>query len=75
MTIKVVGDDIFVVNGTNFAVSPSASGYQLCYSADGTNFTAYPEAVPANENLVVNESAPGMFYKLDGNTSTVSVKC
>lgn len=72
--MKVEGSNSFSVPEKSFAVSPSAQGYVLKYSADGKNFTAYDEAVPANEVLVVNGVAKGMVYKLDGNTDTVFVQ-
>jgi hypothetical protein len=43
------------------------------YSADGYNYTAWSEATPANETLVVNSIANGMFFYFSGNTSTVTV--
>ena len=69
----IVNEAPFQVNGTNFAVSPSASGYTLNYSADGKEYTAWEEATPAEEVLVVNGAVPGMYFKLVGNTSEVIV--
>ena len=73
MQLKISGETEFQVLSHSFSVSPSESGYVLCYSADGTNYTQYSEAVPANENLIVNGIAFGQYIKLSGNTSTVDV--
>lgn len=66
----ISGEEQFQISAAHsFSVGPSASGYSLGYSADGANFTTYTTAVPANEVLVVNGIAKGMFFKLIGNTS------
>jgi len=72
-TIKVHGEAAFQVELPNFAISPSASGYTLNYSADGVNYSAWEEATAAGETLVVCGAAGGMFYKLVGNTANVTV--
>lgn len=75
MQIKeVIGEAPFqILNSHSFAVSNSESGFTLMYSADGFDYTAWSEATPANETLVVNSIANGMFFYLSGNTSTVKV--
>lgn len=71
--IKVKNEQVFQVEATNFAISPSASGYTLNYSADGEHFTAWNDVVPADTTQVVACGAVGMYYKLVGNTSEVVV--
>lgn len=71
--IKVINEAQFQVNASNFAISPSASGYTLNYSADGVHFTAWDDVVPADTTQVVACGAVGMYYKLVGNTSEVIV--
>jgi len=70
--LKVNGEEVFRINGKAFAVvSPDA--FTLNYSADGENFTAWGAETPALENLQVINFAPGTYFKLVGNTSTVTV--
>ena len=71
--IKITGEQPFQVLGTSFAVSPSAEGYTLNYSANGVEYTAWEEATPANEVLVVNGVAKLMYFKLVGNASDVDI--
>lgn len=71
--MKVNGETPFQVPQDKFSVSPSSEGYILNYSADGILYTAWPEATPANEVLVV-EAARDMFWKLAGNASEVNVQ-
>ena len=71
MTVKA--EAIFRVNATAFAVSPSKEGYTLNSSANGTEWTAYKDATPANENLVVTNVPFGMQYKLVGNKSDLKI--
>lgn len=70
MQVKVSGDAPFKVVKSSVAIGPSESGYTLAYSADGVNFTAYTEATPAGENLIVNGLQQYMWLKLSGNTDT-----
>lgn len=73
-TIQITAEAPFqIANAHSFAVSNSESGYTLMYSADGYNYTAWSEATPANETLIVNSIANGMFFYFSGNTSTVTV--
>lgn len=71
--IKITGEQPFQVLATSFAVSPSAEGYTLNYSANGVEYTAWEEATPANEVLVVNGVAKLMYFKLVGNASDVDI--
>lgn len=70
---KITGEKPFQILAHSFAVSPSSEGYTLNYSADGVHFTAWEEATPANETLVVNGVAKQMFFKLSGNASEVEI--
>ena len=70
---KVSGETAFQVLSHSFSVSQSESGYTLNYSGDGIHWTAYDEATPANEDLIVNGIAFGQYIKLAGNTSEVTI--
>lgn len=72
--MKVKDNEVFGIPTESFAVSPSSTGYTLNYSADGQNFTAWEEDVPAGEVLVVNGFAHGMGFKLEGNVGEVFVQ-
>lgn len=68
MQQKVSGETPFKVMKDTCAVAPTSAGYTLAYSADKINWTAYTEATPAGENLIVNGLTPYMWLKLSGNT-------
>lgn len=67
-TMKINGEQRFSVLAHSFAVGQTSDGYTLMYSAGDGNFTAWEEATPANETLVVNGIAKGMIFYLSGNT-------
>lgn len=67
MQIKVNGEQPFKCQKDTFAVAGGAA-FTLNYSVDKTNWTAYDEATPANETLIVNGVTPYMWFKLAGNT-------
>ena len=71
--IKVKGEETFQILAHSFAATPSAEGYTLNYSANGEEYTAWKEATPANETLVVNGVAKLMYFKLVGNQSDVEI--
>lgn len=71
---KVTGESPFQVFGAAFAISPSAEGYTLNYSVDAVNWTAYDEATEAGKTELVNCPVPGMFFKLVGNYSEVTIR-
>ncbi len=71
--IKVIDDAAFQVEAHNFAISPSATGYTLNYSADGTHFTPWDEATLPEVTQCVAGAALGMYFKLDGNVGEVVV--
>ena len=73
MTIKISGEAELQILAHSFVVSQSESGYTLNYSGDGVSWTAYSEATPANEDLIVNGVAWGTYIKLVGNTSEVTI--
>lgn len=73
MTKIITGEQPFQILAHSFSVSPSTEGYTLNYSANGTDYTAWTEATPANETLVVNSIAKSMWFKLSGNNSEVSI--
>lgn len=66
MKQKIESNPSFQVLSHSFSVSPSSQEYTLKYSADGINWTDYEEAIPADENLIVNDCAYGQYIKLDG---------
>ena len=71
--ISISGETPFQVLAHSFAVSPSEQTYTLCYSSDGYEYTGYADKTPANEVLVVNDIAKGMYFYLSGNTSEVTI--
>ena len=70
---KVTNEEAFQVEASNFAISPSATGYTLNYSADGVNFTPWSEGTLADITQVVACAACGMYYKLVGNVGDVVI--
>lgn len=66
MKQKIESNPSFQVLSHSFSVSPSSQEYTLQYSANGIDWTDYEEAIPADENLIVNDCAYGQFIKLDG---------
>lgn len=71
---KIVnGEERFQIMANNFAAGPSKEGYTLMYSADNLNYTAWPEHVPAGENLVVNGLSQGLWFFLKGNKTRIKL--
>lgn len=68
MQAFVSGEKPFRSQRLSFAVAPTTAGYTLEYSVDKENWTAYPDAVPANENLMVNMVPIYMWFRLKGNS-------
>lgn len=62
------GETPFKVFKETFSVAPTTAGYTLNYatSKDGA-WTAYTEATPAGEMLIVNGVTPFTWFKLAGN--------
>lgn len=73
MTVKITGATPFQVLAHSCVISPSEDGYTLNYSADGINYTAWDEATPANETLMVNGLAYGTYLMCSGNTSQLVI--
>ena len=67
MQIYVNGEQPFKAQKGSFCVAGGAS-FTLNYSADKENWTAYSQATPENETLIVNGVTPYMWFKLAGNT-------
>lgn len=67
MTITVNGEQPFKALKTTFSVAATSGGYTLQYSVDKTNWTSYPDAVPANETLIVNGVTPYVWFRLKNN--------
>ena len=68
------GDERFQVLKGNWSAGPSKEGYDFYYSADGVNFTKWPDSVPAGENLVVNLASEGMYYYFSGNKTNIKIQ-
>lgn len=66
------GEQPFQVAAHSFSVY-SDDAYTLNYSADGENYTAWGDSTPAGEVLIVNGVAKGMYFYLEGNTSTATI--
>ena len=73
MTIKLSGETPVQILAHSCIISPSNEGYTFNYSGDGINWTAYDEATPSGENLIVNGMAWGTYIKLAGNASEVII--
>lgn len=69
----VQGSKPFSVVAHSLAISPSAQGYTLQYSADGIGWTSYPDAIPANEVLVINGMPRNIMLKCEGNTDDLTI--
>ena len=73
-TITVNGEQPFSILAHSFCVGQTSNVYTLMYSVGDGNFTAWEEATPSNETLIVNGIAKGMIFKLSGNTDEVIIK-
>lgn len=73
MKVKVNGSEPFKTIQNCFQVGYTTEGYTLEYSTDKENWTAYPDAIPASENLVVNDCVPYSWFRLNGNEDEVDV--
>ena len=64
----VIGEERFRYLGINgrFILSASTDSYTLNYSADGVTWTAWGEATPAGDNLIVTNAVTGMYFKCVG---------
>ena len=71
---KITAEDIFQINASSFAISPSGDTYYIARSVTGEEgtFITDEEAVDDNKILTVID-VPGMFYKLVGNTEELNI--
>lgn len=74
MKLYIDKDKPFQIGIDNFVLSPSNEEYVLHYSADGVNYTAWEESTPANETLIVNGIPQGMYFKLVGNNTILTLQ-
>lgn len=72
MVYKLNGEQPFQVLSSDFSISPSESGYELYFSADGFNYTSFA-TVGAGVTRQFTGMNAGNYYKLMGNTGEVSV--
>lgn len=68
MKILVNGEETFRSRGNNMAIAPTSNGYTLEFSVDNTIFSAYGDAIPAGENLLISDAVSGMYFRMAGNT-------
>ena len=70
--VIISGETPFKVLKDSALIGPSEGGYTLAYSAtrDG-EYTAYDQATPAGENLIINGLVPFSWLMLSGNTGEV----
>ena len=73
MKAIVHNEEPFKVLNSSVTIGFSTSGYTLAYSANGSQFTNYTEATPANEVLIVNGLTRYSWLKLVGNSGDVEV--
>lgn len=73
MQITVTGENKFKAQKNQFMVGQTEGGYTLQYSADGENWTDYPEDIPASEDLIVNGAMQYGWYRLSGNEGEVKI--
>ena len=72
MLYKVLGEQPFQVLSNSFSISPSESGYNLYLSADGINYSPFITVASGVTKQMVDMNE-GNYYRLMGNTSTVTV--
>ena len=72
MVYKINGEQPFQVLSSDFSISPSESGYDLYFSADGFNYSQFATVGSGVTRQFTSMNA-GNYYKLVGNTGEVSV--
>ena len=72
--MKVSNEDLFTIPSESFAIGYSSTGYNLEYSTDGENFTAYDKSVPANEVCIVHGAPKFLTFRLSGNSGDVLIQ-
>lgn len=70
MITTVNGEQPFKALKETFSVAATTGGYTLQYSVDRNTWSSYPDAVPANENLIVNGVTPYTWFRLKNNADT-----
>ena len=67
MQVKVTGETPFKCLKSSMAIGPTSSGYTLNYAVTKEGpWTAYDEASPSDECVVVTGMVPYLWFKLDG---------
>lgn len=70
MTSTIYGEQPFKALKECFMISAVPGGYTLEFSTDKDTWTAWPDAVPSNENCIVNGAVPYTWFRLKGNQSS-----
>lgn len=65
---KIKGNVPFKTTTKSFTVGKTQSGYTLAYGVDKEDLTAYTQATPAEEDLIVNGATPLTYFMLSGCT-------
>ena len=72
MIYKITDEQHFQVLSDSFSVSPSETGYELYFSANGVEFSPFT-TVAAGQNKQFVNMANGNYYYLSGNVGDVEV--
>lgn len=74
MQAIVSGEKPFKALKSSFAIGPTSNGYTLNFGVNPEGpWTAWDEASPADECVVVNGVTPYMWFFLEGNSEDVEV--
>lgn len=75
MTKIVNGEKPFQLMSEKFAINgANTTAYTLQYSVDGV-FWSDAASVDANTQAVILNSVDGMYYRLSGNTTDLTIIC
>lgn len=71
----IYGEEPFQTINSGFSASPSKENITLYFSADGYNYTEYPEGTIEKGNTieVTNCFSRCLYFKLKGNKSKITV--
>lgn len=72
MIYKITDEQHFQVLADSFSISPSETGYELYFSANGTDFSPFT-TVAAGQNKQFVNMANGNYYYLSGNVGEVEL--
>lgn len=72
MVYKVLNEQPFQVLTSSFSIGPSETGYELCISADGENYSPLFSVGSGVTRLVTNV-ANGSYYRLKNNVGEVAI--